>query len=1740
MSAGGKSGGNINYQEKTTSGEQNGYFSNIEVYQSANFYCDVKIKGTLILSVPLPIISGGTGLSTLGAAGKGLLSTGSALAYSDVVTSVTLDTASVPFIFVNSSNSSTITNTGTFTLTANTTGTGDHVVLQTSPILKTNVGLLGANSSLLTLQPSSDTLAYTWIFPSTIGSVGQLLLSQGLGNQLLWVTPGTFGVGTVTSVSQTVPSFLSISGSPITTSGTLSITLSGTALPTTSGGTGLTTVGSTGQVLTSNGTSLYYDSNINTGRIEINSTICADVSQSQAATIKGAIYNKGGLYMDKNFYIQGDYLEPFDTGTLYVIKDMNIIKTPVLSSTYPVSYLGAASFTIDGNPLAGTNVTFTGGSTLDLFPTNVALHVKGASYLQGLAYVTGAFSVTGAAAFTGNTTIGVSVLPYVVGTKILGEVTFGNSMIPYNTSSVDFKRSNITVDVHSTLKFSGIATTQTLYIGQDLASTNSWLPSIIFQGFDNQNPLLTLSVLTGFPSISEPRITFGNLENYSFDIIDGTSFYGTRFRDKTAQKNRNLDVGVDVSGYDYIPQVKMTNSNGNTLTMTSDLTAQRFIWTVSSTSVFEMGVTNNQNIPFLKMTKSNGNTLTMTSDSVAQRFIWTKSSASVFEMGVGDIPYFKIVQGISNHLNSSSRWCEDDASQVKVLISKTGIKVGIDSTSSTLSTDGGIECVYINVNQNLKVVGNIYVGPLNAPKITMNASGSISSESLSTTAGVTVGGNLSVTGTSGFTGTVTTQALTVGGNLSVTGTSGFTGSVTTQALTVGSNLSVTGTSTFTGAVSTTSAVTVGGSLIVTGTSQMTGAVSTTAAVTVGGALTVTGSTTLTGSTSITGNISIGGNFTVTGTSTFTGLVSTLAVNIGGLLSVAGASNFTGLLTTTGGVIVGGTLNVGGLLNTIGGVQIGGALSVAGATSLGGALSVGGLFTVLVGGGIINGVFTINGGTFCNGALTVSGAFTVTGALTITGPFTVTGLFTVNGASIINGATTINGAFAVTGIGAAFTFPAAGAFFVNTLGGLASILTGAGAIALTTAAGLINLTTGAGAINLTTFTGGIGLYCNSGVNTSITIQNSTTGDMQLTCGSGNLRINANQGAILMGAPNGGLNIGDNGQGGFGELGRLHIRTTNSGTASATGNVLIETNGAGNFLGPGDILLDTTNARNGDITLTSKGTVSLLSQKNIVINATNGGDVLETGNILIETNAAEVGFLGPGNILVDTTNAFTGDITLTSKGIMSLLSQKNIVINTTTGCNVTGGKLEVAAGVRILATGLHVLGAPGMSTQGAGIGWNYSGGTGETNFFNNNANGVVPGGWTWIPTTNTSVGSPVMSLSQAGTLACSNITVTTSNSNDALTLINTVQTNTIITIGRSNNTGNVAQIYMSYIGNNDPANNFAIAFGGKSPVVQFFNDFSTKFSGRVLINTTSSSYTDPVFSITNTNYLPLISMALLAPNVADGQGILSIHGKSGDLGNTMVTSYNHASNNHANNSYSFGFYNKPSNLVLKNDLSSSFGGKVEVAAGVRILANGLHILATPNMSTEGAGIGWNNSGGVGETNFFNNNANGVVPGGWTWIPTTNTSVGSPVMSLTQTGNLTLSGTISATNLTNGTVTSVSQTVPSFLSVAGSPITTSGTLAITLSGTALPTTSGGTGLVTVGTAGQILSSNGTSLAWVFPTPPTNGTVTSVAVTVPSFMTVTGSPITTAGTCTINDRYYCHQRHIYWNWIRCFTKFT
>jgi hypothetical protein len=140
----------------------------------------------------------------------------------------------------------------------------------------------------------------------------------------------------------------------------------------------------------------------------------------------------------------------------------------------------------------------------------------------------------------------------------------------------------------------------------------------------------------------------------------------------------------------------------------------------------------------------------------------------------------------------------------------------------------------------------------------------------------------------------------------------------------------------------------------------------------------------------------------------------------------------------------------------------------------------------------------------------------------------------------------------------------------------------------------------------------------------------------------------------------------------------------------------------------------------------------------------------------------------------------------------------------------------------------------------------------------------------------------------------------------------------------------------------------------------------------------------------------------------------------------------------------------------------------------------------------------------------------------------------------------GTINATGLFingvgvgtgSGSVTSVAVTVPSFLSVTGSPITTSGTLAVSLSGTALPVANGGTGQTTY-TNGQLLigNSTGNTLTKATLTAGSNititnsaggitiastagaGTVTSVAASGGTTgLSFTGSPITTSGTLTL-----------------------
>ena len=126
------------------------------------------------------------------------------------------------------------------TLNQNTTGTASNV---TGIVAVANGGTGTATPSLV----AGTNVTITGSFP----------------NQTINATGGG-GSGTVTSVAATVPSFLSVTGSPITTSGTLAIAYSGTALPIANGGTGQTTasasfnalspITTTGDLILGNGT----------------------------------------------------------------------------------------------------------------------------------------------------------------------------------------------------------------------------------------------------------------------------------------------------------------------------------------------------------------------------------------------------------------------------------------------------------------------------------------------------------------------------------------------------------------------------------------------------------------------------------------------------------------------------------------------------------------------------------------------------------------------------------------------------------------------------------------------------------------------------------------------------------------------------------------------------------------------------------------------------------------------------------------------------------------------------------------------------------------------------------------------------------------------------------------------------------------------------------------------------------------------------------------------------------------------------------------------------------------------------------------------------------------------------------------------------------------------------------------------------------------------------------------------
>lgn len=208
------------------------------------------LNGTVSLANALAVGSGGTGVTTSTGTGNNVLSISPT--FSNQITNYGINT--------NAATSAGITggtSAGTLAVPLQTpTATS---IFKIAPLGYTGSAWVGGSSlDFVTTAATTSGNRGTNVVLNAIAAGGLTATALTWNGTTLDAngTTLTGNTGTVTSVSASVPAFLSISGSPITTTGTLAITYSGTALPVANGGTGVTTSTGTGSVVLNSSPSL--------------------------------------------------------------------------------------------------------------------------------------------------------------------------------------------------------------------------------------------------------------------------------------------------------------------------------------------------------------------------------------------------------------------------------------------------------------------------------------------------------------------------------------------------------------------------------------------------------------------------------------------------------------------------------------------------------------------------------------------------------------------------------------------------------------------------------------------------------------------------------------------------------------------------------------------------------------------------------------------------------------------------------------------------------------------------------------------------------------------------------------------------------------------------------------------------------------------------------------------------------------------------------------------------------------------------------------------------------------------------------------------------------------------------------------------------------------------------------------------------------------------------------------------
>jgi hypothetical protein len=140
-----------------------------------------------------------------------------------------------------------------------------------------------------TLSTVNIEVTGTTSFDGSQGTSGQVLTSAGTGNTPTWTTPTT---GTVTSVSATAGTGISVSGSPITTSGTLTITNTAPDQVVSLTGAGATSISGTYPNFTVSSTNTTYSQATSTtlGLIELGSDTVQTVAPNAVSATASRSY----------------------------------------------------------------------------------------------------------------------------------------------------------------------------------------------------------------------------------------------------------------------------------------------------------------------------------------------------------------------------------------------------------------------------------------------------------------------------------------------------------------------------------------------------------------------------------------------------------------------------------------------------------------------------------------------------------------------------------------------------------------------------------------------------------------------------------------------------------------------------------------------------------------------------------------------------------------------------------------------------------------------------------------------------------------------------------------------------------------------------------------------------------------------------------------------------------------------------------------------------------------------------------------------------------------------------------------------------------------------------------------------------------------------------------------------------------------------------------------------------------